>query len=170
MNHFTPGERDICTHCIGGWADPRAGSDDKEKWTFLTLPGLELRPPRSSIPKTVPIPTTLSRLEESGHGLILRHYPNWGKPQQPWLKILCTSAEIRTLCLPVTRPERRRLSQLRQWQGTGWCFLEPECQVPRFCERTVRMDTEATSSPLFLRNVTYERRTKETKMVGGKYG
>jgi hypothetical protein len=36
---FTPG-----THWIGGWVNLRAGLDDLEKRTFLTLPGLELRP------------------------------------------------------------------------------------------------------------------------------
>jgi hypothetical protein len=41
---FTPGEKAPGTHCIGGWVDPRAGLDDMEKWKFLTLPGLELRP------------------------------------------------------------------------------------------------------------------------------
>jgi hypothetical protein len=40
---FTPGERTPDTHWIGGWVDPRAGLDDVEKRTFLTLPGLELR-------------------------------------------------------------------------------------------------------------------------------
>jgi hypothetical protein len=29
---------------MGGWVDPRAGLDDLEKWEFLTLPGLQLRP------------------------------------------------------------------------------------------------------------------------------
>jgi hypothetical protein len=32
------------THWIGGWVDPRAGPGDMEKFKFLTLPGLELRP------------------------------------------------------------------------------------------------------------------------------
>jgi hypothetical protein len=32
------------THWIGGWVDPRAGLDDMEKWKFLTLQGLGLRP------------------------------------------------------------------------------------------------------------------------------
>jgi hypothetical protein len=41
---FYPGERAPCTHWIEGWMDPRAGLDDVEKRTFLTLPGLELRP------------------------------------------------------------------------------------------------------------------------------
>jgi hypothetical protein len=41
---FTPGERDPGTHLVRGWVDPRAGLDDAEKRTFLTLPGLELRP------------------------------------------------------------------------------------------------------------------------------
>jgi hypothetical protein len=40
---FTPGERALGTHCIGGPVDPRAGLDDIEKRKFLTLPGLELR-------------------------------------------------------------------------------------------------------------------------------
>jgi hypothetical protein len=38
--------------------DLRAGVDDLEKRTFLTLPGLELRP----LGRSVDIPTTLSRL------------------------------------------------------------------------------------------------------------
>jgi hypothetical protein len=42
---FTPGERAPGTHWIGGWVDLRAGLDDLEKSKFLTLPGLELRPP-----------------------------------------------------------------------------------------------------------------------------
>jgi hypothetical protein len=43
--HFTLGERIHGTHWIGRWVDPRAGLDDVEKRKFLTLPGLELRPP-----------------------------------------------------------------------------------------------------------------------------
>jgi hypothetical protein len=39
-----PGERASFTHLIGGWVCPTAGLDDTEKWKFLTLPGLELRP------------------------------------------------------------------------------------------------------------------------------
>jgi hypothetical protein len=39
---FTSRERAPGTHFIGGWVDPRAGLDDIEKWTFFTLPGLEL--------------------------------------------------------------------------------------------------------------------------------
>jgi hypothetical protein len=35
---FTSVERAPGTHCIGGWVDPRAGLDDVEKRTFLTLP------------------------------------------------------------------------------------------------------------------------------------
>jgi hypothetical protein len=42
---FTPGERAPGTHWIGGWVGHRAGLDDVEKRKFLTLPGLELRPP-----------------------------------------------------------------------------------------------------------------------------
>jgi hypothetical protein len=41
---FTPGERALGTHWIGGRVNPRAGLDDVEKRKFLTLPGLELRP------------------------------------------------------------------------------------------------------------------------------
>jgi hypothetical protein len=41
---FTPGERTLGTHWIGGWVGPRAGLDDVVKRKFLTLPGLELRP------------------------------------------------------------------------------------------------------------------------------
>jgi hypothetical protein len=37
-------ERAPGTHWIGGWVDPRAGLDDVERRTFLTLSGLELRP------------------------------------------------------------------------------------------------------------------------------
>jgi hypothetical protein len=32
------------THWIRGWVDLRAGLGDLEKWNFLTLPGLKLRP------------------------------------------------------------------------------------------------------------------------------
>jgi hypothetical protein len=39
---FTPGERALGTHFIGGWVDLRAGLDDLEKRKFLALPGLEL--------------------------------------------------------------------------------------------------------------------------------
>jgi hypothetical protein len=42
---FTPREITPCTHWIGGWLDPKADLDDMEKRKFLTLPGLELRPP-----------------------------------------------------------------------------------------------------------------------------
>jgi hypothetical protein len=41
---FTPEERAVCTHWIGGWVDPRAGLDDMEKWKFLAVRGLELHP------------------------------------------------------------------------------------------------------------------------------
>jgi hypothetical protein len=37
-----PWERAPGIHFIGGWVNPRAGLDDMEKWTFFTLPGLEL--------------------------------------------------------------------------------------------------------------------------------
>jgi hypothetical protein len=47
---FTPGERAPGNHWIGGCVDLRAGLDDLEKRKFLTLPGLELRPPRFSSP------------------------------------------------------------------------------------------------------------------------
>jgi hypothetical protein len=40
---FTPGERVLGTHWKEGWLGPRAGLDDVDKRTFLTLPGLELR-------------------------------------------------------------------------------------------------------------------------------
>jgi hypothetical protein len=42
--HFTPVERSPDTHWVGGWTWPRTGMDNVEKRTFLTLPGLELRP------------------------------------------------------------------------------------------------------------------------------
>jgi hypothetical protein len=41
---ITSGEEALGAHWIGGWVDPRAGLDYMEKRTFLTLPGLELRP------------------------------------------------------------------------------------------------------------------------------
>jgi hypothetical protein len=41
---LNPQERAPGTHCIGGWVNPRAGLEDMEKWKFLTLPGLEVRP------------------------------------------------------------------------------------------------------------------------------
>jgi hypothetical protein len=44
LGRFTLGERAPVIHWIGGWVDPRVGLDDLEKRTFLTLPGLELRP------------------------------------------------------------------------------------------------------------------------------
>jgi hypothetical protein len=47
---FTPVERAPSTHWIGGWVKPRADLDDVEKRNFLTLPGLEIRHPRSSSP------------------------------------------------------------------------------------------------------------------------
>jgi hypothetical protein len=40
---FTPRERALGTHCIGGWVDPRAGLDDVEKILDPTA-GLKLRP------------------------------------------------------------------------------------------------------------------------------
>jgi hypothetical protein len=39
LDRFTPG-----THLTGGWVDSRAGLDYMEKYKFLTLLGLELRP------------------------------------------------------------------------------------------------------------------------------
>jgi hypothetical protein len=47
---LTARERAPRTHWIGGWVDPSVGLDYVEKRKFLTLPGLELRPPRSSSP------------------------------------------------------------------------------------------------------------------------
>jgi hypothetical protein len=41
---FIPEERAPCTHWIGGLVDPRAGLDDVEKRTFLTLQVIEIRP------------------------------------------------------------------------------------------------------------------------------
>jgi hypothetical protein len=46
--HFTPGEGAPSTHWIESWVGPRAGLDDVQKRKFLTLPGLELRPPDRS--------------------------------------------------------------------------------------------------------------------------
>jgi hypothetical protein len=42
---FTRGKKGPSTHWIEGWEEPRAGLDAVEKRKFLTLPGLELRPP-----------------------------------------------------------------------------------------------------------------------------
>jgi hypothetical protein len=57
---FIPGERAPSAQLIGGWVGLRAGLEDTEKRTFLTLPGLELRPvdrPGSSyIDNTIPAP------------------------------------------------------------------------------------------------------------------
>jgi hypothetical protein len=39
-----PGERAPHTHWVGGWVGPRVGLDEMEKWKFLSLSGLELRP------------------------------------------------------------------------------------------------------------------------------
>jgi hypothetical protein len=44
LHAFIPGEIAPSTHWIGGWVDPRAGLDDVEKGTLLSLPGFELRP------------------------------------------------------------------------------------------------------------------------------
>jgi hypothetical protein len=41
---YSPGERAPRIHWLGGWVGPTAGLEDMEKWTFFTLPGLELRP------------------------------------------------------------------------------------------------------------------------------
>jgi hypothetical protein len=40
---FTPGERTLGTHCIGGWVNPRVGLDEAEKildptWTQTPIP------------------------------------------------------------------------------------------------------------------------------------
>jgi hypothetical protein len=39
---------------------PRAGSDDMEKWKFLTLPGLEFRPLGRYTDYDIPAPTCIS--------------------------------------------------------------------------------------------------------------
>jgi hypothetical protein len=49
-DRFTPWERAPASHWIGHWVGPRARLDDVEKGKFFTLPGLELRPHRSSSP------------------------------------------------------------------------------------------------------------------------
>jgi hypothetical protein len=41
---LSPGEIARGTHWMGGWMDLRSGLDDMEKYKFLILPGLELRP------------------------------------------------------------------------------------------------------------------------------
>jgi hypothetical protein len=43
-SRFTPGERALGMHWIGGWVGPRTGLDDMKKRKFLTLSGFELRP------------------------------------------------------------------------------------------------------------------------------
>jgi hypothetical protein len=43
-SRFTPGERALRTHCIGGWVGLRTGLEDVEDKKFLTLPRLEIRP------------------------------------------------------------------------------------------------------------------------------
>jgi hypothetical protein len=43
-SRFIPRERTFCIHRIGGGMGLRAGLGDMKEWTFLTLPGLELRP------------------------------------------------------------------------------------------------------------------------------
>jgi hypothetical protein len=45
-SHFTPGEGAPGTHSIGGWVDPRSALYNVGKRNFLTLPGLEHRPPQ----------------------------------------------------------------------------------------------------------------------------
>jgi hypothetical protein len=62
--HFTPAERAVGIHWIGGWMDPRASLDDKEKCNFFTPTGLEFRP---FGPLAVAIPTVLSRLKSSAN-------------------------------------------------------------------------------------------------------
>jgi hypothetical protein len=42
---FTSGERALATHWIRDWVGPGTRLDNVEKRQFLTLPGLELRPP-----------------------------------------------------------------------------------------------------------------------------
>jgi hypothetical protein len=42
--HLIPGERAPGTHWTGAWVGPTAGVEDMDKWKFLTLLGLELRP------------------------------------------------------------------------------------------------------------------------------
>jgi hypothetical protein len=60
---------------------PIAGVDDMEKWKFLILPGLEVRPLCRPVRKTAAIPTTLSRfplgIEEFTQ--IYRHFAIWVK-------------------------------------------------------------------------------------------
>jgi hypothetical protein len=46
---FISRERASSTLRIGGWVRPRASLDDMDELKFLTLPGLDLRLPRSSI-------------------------------------------------------------------------------------------------------------------------
>jgi hypothetical protein len=50
---FTPGERAIITHWIGGWVGPRAGLDAVEKTKISPLPESNLDPP-------APYPVTIT--------------------------------------------------------------------------------------------------------------
>jgi hypothetical protein len=54
---FTLGEIAPGTPWVGGWVDPRAGLDDEEKKKILDPTGT-----RTPTPRSVAIPTTLSRL------------------------------------------------------------------------------------------------------------
>jgi hypothetical protein len=56
---FTQGEVAPGTHWLGGWMGPRGGLDDIEKWTFFTLPGLEL--PVSTLSRNILESGTLDR-------------------------------------------------------------------------------------------------------------
>jgi hypothetical protein len=61
--HFTNGERAHLTIWMGGWFDHRAGLD-MEKRKILTLPGLELRPPRSLYRLRYPADLTQYRVSD----------------------------------------------------------------------------------------------------------
>jgi hypothetical protein len=41
---FTPGEKALSTHWIGGWLGPRTGLEGTEKIKFSTLLGFKLQP------------------------------------------------------------------------------------------------------------------------------
>jgi hypothetical protein len=55
---FTPGERNPCTHCTGGWAGPRAGLDKEVRGKILS-PLLGIEPPTP------------------GRQPVARHYTDW---------------------------------------------------------------------------------------------
>jgi hypothetical protein len=77
-----PEERAPGTHWIGSWVGPRTGLNDVEKMTFLSMPGLELRPLCRSSPLPVVIPTALSQfLSSSNTENISRRHEKCSRPE-----------------------------------------------------------------------------------------